>query len=196
MYVINVKSCGVSDVATISDGFPFDVKDIHSSGLYPVVKISNIEQGSVVTGDAYVDTLPSKNKSILVGREILVGMSGSTGKNGFNHCLTNAVVNQRIAIIRANTDKTSSGYLKHLLVNQEFEQYCFFKGTGPQHNIGKNIIGEHIVSVPPIEIQNKIVSVLDKFSALVEETTGLLPKEIELAQKRYEYFRDKLLSFK
>ncbi|MSB10835.1 restriction endonuclease subunit S [Finegoldia sp. BIOML-A1] len=51
------------------------------------------------------------------------------------------------------------------------------------------------VILPPLEIQNKVVEVLDKFQALLTDTEGLLPQEIDQRQKQYEYFREKLLTF-
>ena len=52
------------------------------------------------------------------------------------------------------------------------------------------------VTIPPIEIQYLIVGILEKFESLLADTEGLLPKEIELRQKQYEYYREKLLNFK
>lgn len=51
------------------------------------------------------------------------------------------------------------------------------------------------ISLPPIEIQNKVVEILDKFQSLLSDTRGLLPQEIEQRQKQYEYYREKLLTF-
>ena len=51
------------------------------------------------------------------------------------------------------------------------------------------------IILPPIEIQNKVVEVLDKFQDLLSDTQGLLPEEIEQRQKQYEYYREKLLTF-
>ena len=52
------------------------------------------------------------------------------------------------------------------------------------------------IILPPLEIQNQVVQVLDKFQELLQETKGLLPKEIEQRQKQYEYYREKLMDFK
>ena len=52
------------------------------------------------------------------------------------------------------------------------------------------------ISLPPIEIQNEVVEILDKFQSLLSDTKGLLPQEIEQRQKQYEYYREKLLTFK
>ena len=51
------------------------------------------------------------------------------------------------------------------------------------------------IPVPPIEEQDRIVSILDKFDALTSSISEGLPREIELRQKQYEYYRDLLLSF-
>lgn len=51
------------------------------------------------------------------------------------------------------------------------------------------------IPVPPIEEQDRIVSILDKFDALTSWITEGLPREIELRQKQYEYYRNMLLSF-
>ena len=51
------------------------------------------------------------------------------------------------------------------------------------------------IPVPSIEIQNKIVKILDRFQELLSDTKGLLPLEIEQRRKQYEYYREKLLTF-
>ena len=51
------------------------------------------------------------------------------------------------------------------------------------------------ITLPPIEIQNKVVEILDKFQSLLADTKGLLPQEIEQRQKQYEYYREKFLTF-
>ena len=52
------------------------------------------------------------------------------------------------------------------------------------------------VPVPPVEIQQYISDTLDKFESLCNSITSGLPAEIENRQKQYEYYRDKLLTFK
>ena len=49
--------------------------------------------------------------------------------------------------------------------------------------------------IPSLKTQLKIVNILDKFDALVNDIRQGLPKEIELRQKQYEYYREKLLTF-
>ena len=51
------------------------------------------------------------------------------------------------------------------------------------------------IFVPSINEQTRIVSLLDKFDALVNDITEGIPAEIELRRQQYEYYRNKLLSF-
>ncbi|GAA8980652.1 hypothetical protein BTM258_04930 [Helicobacter pylori] len=70
-----------------------------------------------------------------------------------------------------------------------------------------NISGEHTrqwisrysqitIPIPPLEIQQEIVKVLDQFSALTTDLLAGIPAEIEARKKQYEYYREKLLTFK
>ena len=52
------------------------------------------------------------------------------------------------------------------------------------------------ITVPSIEEQSRIVAILDRFDALCNDLTSGLPAEIEARTKQYEYYRDKLLTFK
>lgn len=49
--------------------------------------------------------------------------------------------------------------------------------------------------IPPLDVQKKIVSILDRFDALCNDLTQGLPAEIAARKKQYEYYRDKLLTF-
>ena len=52
------------------------------------------------------------------------------------------------------------------------------------------------IPLPPFAEQARIVSILDKFDALVNDLSSGIPAEIEARQKQYEYYRDRLLTFK
>ncbi|MDI7201639.1 restriction endonuclease subunit S [Leptospira santarosai] len=51
------------------------------------------------------------------------------------------------------------------------------------------------IPIPPLAEQKRIVAILDKFDALTSSISEGLPREIELRQKQYEYYRELLLSF-
>jgi type I restriction enzyme S subunit len=55
---------------------------------------------------------------------------------------------------------------------------------------------DYLIPLVPLEVQREIVSILDKLDALVNDITYGLPAEIEARRKQYEYYRNKLLTFK
>ncbi|MDT7525346.1 restriction endonuclease subunit S [Pseudidiomarina sp. GXY010] len=67
-------------------------------------------------------------------------------------------------------------------------------GSG-RPSLTQAILNNILVPVPSLRKQEHIVNVLDKFDALTNSITEGLPREIELRQKQYEYYRDLLLSF-
>ena len=75
------------------------------------------------------------------------------------------------------------------------EYIARFNKTSAQPNLNLNQMSNFKIPVPSIEEQLRIVSILDKFDALTSSITEGLPREIELRQKQYEYYRDMLFSF-
>jgi type I restriction enzyme S subunit len=67
-------------------------------------------------------------------------------------------------------------------------------GSG-RPSLTQAILNQIRVPVPQLEEQARIVAILDKFDALTNSITEGLPREIELRQQQYEYYRDQLLSF-
>ena len=86
-------------------------------------------------------------------------------------------------------------YLYYVLKNKEIELNGMKRGAGVPHVSGERL-GEINLPVPPIEEQKRIVSILDRFDAICNDLTSGLPAEIEARQRQYEYYRDRLLSFK
>lgn len=54
---------------------------------------------------------------------------------------------------------------------------------------------QFVFQIPPIDIQHRIVNVLDNFDAICSDLQIGLPAEIDARQKQYEYYRDQLLGF-
>lgn len=69
-------------------------------------------------------------------------------------------------------------------------------GQGARSDLNSAIIKKYPIPVPPLEEQARIVAILDKFDALVNDLSSGLPAEIAARRKQYEYYRDRLLTFK
>lgn len=88
-------------------------------------------------------------------------------------------------------------YMSYFFSSELFQiqKKAFITGTKVLRVSGDNMAKIQI-PVPSPEEQERIVAILDKFDALVNDITQGIPAEIETRRKQYEYYRDKLLSFK
>ncbi len=70
------------------------------------------------------------------------------------------------------------------------------KNTGGVPSVNRSDLLNIPILLPSVREQGRIVSILDRFDALCNDLTSGLPAEIEARKKQYEYYRDKLLTFK
>lgn len=103
--------------------------------------------------------------------------------------------NQRVCLLQvSDTDLMYPKFLFYV-VDRNPQLLAFDSGADQTHLKKADILGIKI-PVPPLEEQVRIVEILDKFDALVNDISIGLPAEIEARRKQYEYYRDKLLTFK
>ncbi|MGO0106058.1 restriction endonuclease subunit S [Streptococcus suis] len=87
-------------------------------------------------------------------------------------------------------------YLNYFFKSVHFQSQKEKKVTGTKViRITAKDMGKFVINIPSLEDQSRIVSILDTFDNLTSSIAEGLPKEIELRQKQYEYFRDQLLNF-
>lgn len=136
-------------------------------------------------------------RSILEANDILFTIAGATiGKmTVVTEELLPANTNQALAIIRLN-DGVNLNYIKHILKSDYMKEYIKLcvKGSA-QPNLNLQQLNNFEFPFPSIEEQKRVVNILDKFDALVNDITVGIPAEIELRRQQYEYYRNRLLSF-
>ena len=92
--------------------------------------------------------------------------------------------------------KENVKYLAYFLKTEMFQKDKLKYITGAKiKRISSDSLSKMVIPIPPLEKQQEIVNILDKFDTLTNSISEGLPKEIELRQKQYEYYRDKLLTF-
>ena len=102
--------------------------------------------------------------------------------------------NLNYSVTIRNKNEILVRFLYHLLqkMQPEIQALCTYDGI-PALNAGN--LKELFIPIPDLSRQNRIVDILDKFDALTNSITEGVPREIELRQKQYAYYRDLLLSF-
>ena len=128
--------------------------------------------------------------------DILMVQSGHVGE-----C---AVVDDKYAganchalIIMSNAGHCNSRFVMHYLRSTEGKAKLKKITTGGtvKHILASNM-KKFMIPVPPLDVQSRIVNVLDNFEKMCSDLNIGLPAEIKARQKQYEYYRDKLLTFK
>ncbi|HAX95291.1 MAG TPA: restriction endonuclease subunit S [Prolixibacteraceae bacterium] len=93
---------------------------------------------------------------------------------------------------RQNPKYIAYYYMTEMFFNQKKK---YVSGTKVIRVSGNNM-AKITIPIPPLGVQQYIVSILDKFDALVNDISVGLPAEIQARHKQYEYYRGKLLNFK
>lgn len=198
---LNLKLIKLGDICDLSNGdrgksYPKQ-SEILEAGV-PFVNAGDLINGKVNVLDC---KKISKSKYDSMGGaklkkgDILYCLRGSTGKNAIFTCDEGTVASSLVSI--RPHEGFSNRYIFYLLNSSMELVQRNAKDTGAaQPNLSAASVKEYVFPVPPLEEQQRIVDILDKFDALVNDISQGLPAEIEARRKQYEYYRDKLLTFK
>ena len=151
-------------------------KDRNNNGLYPIYGSTGI--------------IGKTNKKAFSSKQILVARVGANA--GYVHIAKGEYDVSDNALIIQHDKNINLKFLYYILVNTKLNQYA--KGGG-QPLITARELKSIVIPLPPLEEQERIATILDKFDTLVNSISEGLPKEIALRRKQYEYYREKLLTF-
>ena len=102
--------------------------------------------------------------------------------------------NQRVCLFRVKDPESYSPRFLHYIMNRNRQLLRYDSGFDQTH-LKKDWILNVKLPVPSLAEQARIVAILDKFDTLTTSISEGLPREIELREKQYAYYRDQLLSF-
>ena len=118
----------------------------------------------------------------------------SRGIIDFEYCTEPFSFKNEFWSYSSDNENINLRYIYHYLVhNKEHFQNIANNMQMPQ--ISSNDTEKFKIPVPSLEIQSRIVQVLDNFDTICHDLNIGLPKEIDLRQKQYDFFREKLLTF-
>jgi len=135
------------------------------------------------------------SKAIVPENSLLVTCIGADmGKTvlNANACATNQQINSLTLSPGIDTD-----FVFHVLTSMRNKiRAQGERAGGTMPIINKSDFSKIRIALPPLEEQQRIGRILDRFDALVNDLSVGLPAEIAVRRKQYEYYRDKLLSFR
>ena len=177
-----------------SGGTPKAGNSDYYGGTIPWLRTQEVNWNEIYDTNVKITEQGLKNSSAKMIPEncVIVAMYGATaGKVAINKIpLT---TNQACCNLEIDETKALYRYVFHWLS----KEYLSLKalGQGPQSNINAQTVKQYPIPIPPLEVQQRIVNVLDNFDAICSDLNIGLPAEIEARKKQYEYYRDMLLTF-
>jgi COG0732: restriction endonuclease S subunits len=188
------KTLGEVSKKISSGGTPKTTVSEYYNGEIPWLRTQEVGYGEIWDTSIKITEEAIKNSSAKwIPKDcVIIAMYGATvGRVGINKIpLT---TNQACANIEVNEEIANYKYIYYYLLNQY--EYIKSLGAGSQTNINAQIVKSLKIPLPPLEEQQRISNILDKFDTLVNSISEGLPKEIALRRKQYEYYRERLLTF-
>lgn len=187
----------LKDIAKFSYGYTDKAQEHGDTRFLRITDIA--EDGTMKPEGAKYILLNDESKKYLVKKgDLLLARTGATyGKTLYVPDNSPAVYASFLIKIELDNSKISNRYYWHFSKsNQYWRQAEKLVSKGGQQQFNTNAVERVVVPVPPLDVQNRIVNVLDNFEKICSDLNIGLPAEIEARQKQYEYYRDKLLTFK
>lgn len=178
---IDGKKVALGSVVTFNRGKRVVKKDLEND---KIMSLFPVYQNSLTPLGYYDKSNFDCNKTIIIS-------AGAAGKIGF--------VEEKIwaaddCLRCLCSDEILDKYLYYFLKSSEsYIQSMVRRASVPR--ISANVFEKMSITIPPIDIQKKIIGIFDRFEKIINNVNDGLPAEIELRRKQYEYYRNKLLSF-
>ena len=197
-YVFGYAVVSLQDVVknSCSGGTPKKgVSEYYEDGNIPWLRTQEVVFRDICKTECFITESAVKNSAAKWIPEncVIVAISGVTA----GRCAINKIpltTNQHCLNLEVDPEMALYRYVYYCICAKQEELLA--KKEGARGDLNSTRILSLQIDLPSIEEQKRIISILDRFDAICNDLTSGLPAEIEARQKQYEYYRDKLLTFK
>ena len=188
----------LSDIFDTRNGYTPSTsnKEYWATNDIPWFRVEDIRANGRILNDSiqHVSFSAIKGK-VFPANSIIISTSATIGEHALITC--ESIANQRFTYLMLKDQYKDKYNIKYLFY------YCFLLADFCRENLQQGSFASVDMSkfnkfefpIPPMEVQERIVKVLDNFDAICSDLGIGLPAEIEKRQKQYEYYREKLLTF-
>lgn len=194
-----LKLVSLGDLFTIKNGYtPSKAKaEFWESGSIPWFRMEDIQTNGRILSDSIQHITPQavKGGKLFPANSIIIATTATIGEHAL--VIVDYLSNQRFTCLIPQVNCCEQLNMKFMFY------YGFILGEWCRNNVNKSAFPsvkmdkfkKVKIPLPPLEVQNEIVELLDKFDTLTNDLTSGIPAEIEARKKQYEYYRERLLSF-
>ena len=198
-YNYDVELFNISDIAETSIGLATSVSQHKRENGVILLHNSDIQQNKIVlkTVEYISKEFAQKNKKkILRKGDIITVHTGDVGTSAviddeYDGAIGFTTITTRIK----DTARVNPYFLCHYLNSHKCKQDIASMTISDRSNLNQKSFDTIQIPVPSLEIQERLVQVLDNFDAICSDLKIGLPAEIKARKKQYEYYRDQLLTF-
>ena len=191
----------LGELVQVLNGYAFKSSLYENQGIR-VLRITNVQKGNIVDDDPkyYPLSLTDEIRNYLLKEsDLLMSLTGNVGRVGLlTKEMLPAALNQRVACLRILSNGLNLGFLFHYLNSDKFEQDAVLSAKGiAQKNMSTEWLKDYKLPLPPISVQQTIVSELDKINELIRLKKEQQKDYDNLAQSIfYEMFGDPVINEK
>ena len=192
-----VERKALGEVADFKYGYTVKAQD---EGKARFIRITDINENGYLeeNGAKFVDVELEENPYLLTRGDLVMARTGATfGKTLYYDSDEPAIFASFLIKISLNPEIVLPRYYWHFAQSTIYwNQANKLVSPGGQQQFNSNALKKVVFPIPPLEFQRAIVEQLDAFDSLCNDLCAGLPAEIDARRKEYEYYRDKLLTFK
>ena len=168
-----IKKLG--DLCSFVNGYAFKSEEFTETGV-PVLKIKNIKNNNINLDDADYVVGNSKLSSFIVNEnDMVISLTGYCGDVGLNRTGKECYLNQRTARIDIISQSVNHKYMYYYMVYSDFiNKVREMAGGSAQPNVSTKKIEELNIPLPPLSIQQEIVTNLDRIFADTQDMKGCM----------------------
>lgn len=195
-----VRWMKMSEVFEIRNGYtPSKAKkEFWEGGTIPWFRMEDIRQNGRILSDSILHITPKgvKGKGLFKANSFILATTATIGEHAL--IIADSLANQRftnLLIRKSLENELSVKYVYYYFY--VIDEWC--KANTNVSNFASVDMSKFynlLIPIPSIAEQQRIVSILDRFDTITTDLTQGLPAEIEKRRQQYEYYRDKLLTFK
>ena len=169
--------------------------EFYDNGTIPWIRTQDVRFNEITEVDSYITekAVVETAAKWIPENCVIVAISGATA----GRCAINkikATTNQHCLNLEIDETKALYRYVYYCVYSKYDE--LLSRKQGARGDLNSSLVLSLEIPVPSLDVQQRLVNVLDNFDAICSDLKIGLPAEIEARQKQYEYYRDKLLAFK
>ncbi len=171
--------------------------DFWEGGTIPWYRMEDIRENGRILSDAIQHITPAavKGKGLFEANTFILATTATIGEHAL--LIADSLANQRFTNLKIRKSLQDK-FLTKFIFYYMFIVDAFCKNNTNVSGFASVDMGKlkrMPIPVPPLELQEKIVDILDRFEVLVNDLTQGLPAEIAAVKEQYEYYRNQLLTF-